>query len=76
MKCCGMCRYSLSQSEADLVVICRRYPPQITKIEGATVTSHFPLLSKDGLCGEFKPRQSESSGRVTKSPSHTERITS
>jgi len=36
------------------VVICQRYPPTITNIEGTQVTSHFPLLAPNIWCGEWK----------------------
>jgi hypothetical protein len=50
---CSTCYYGRTAPGANAVV-CQRYPPTITKVEGNTVTSVFPLMSFSGWCGEFR----------------------
>jgi hypothetical protein len=66
--CCGTCFYGRDNSPG--VVSCYRYPPTITKAEGTTVTSYFPLLTSDAWCGEWK-RKKPGYGRVQNARSHT-----
>jgi len=54
MKTCGDCFYGTIVGEG--VIMCRRYPPQVTKVEGANVTSHNPLIAESWWCGEWKQR--------------------
>ena len=52
MQSCDTCKFAFPVS--DIAVACRRYPPTITKVDGETVTSHSPLLSRSYWCGEYK----------------------
>ena len=36
------------------IIECRANPPTITKVEGNTVTSNWPLLKNDQWCGAWK----------------------
>ena len=51
-QCCGTCAYGKENSPG--VISCFRYPPTITKAEGTTVTSYFPLLLDTAWCGEWR----------------------
>lgn len=50
---CGTCKFAKPINGNEQAVSCQRFPPKVTKIENATVTSHWPLLGKDQWCGEF-----------------------
>lgn len=52
MQCCDNCWYSRVADEG--ILACHRYPPTITKAEGNTVTSHFPLMRPWVWCGEWR----------------------
>lgn len=49
---CGNCFFS--RANDDNTVACRRYPPHITRADGTTVTSTFPLLHTLMWCGEHR----------------------
>lgn len=51
---CGNCRYGITDSPS--VIMCKRYPPTITKAEGPNVTTYFPLVLSNNWCGEHKPK--------------------
>ena len=52
---CENCCFSMDVN-SDNSVLCRRYPPKITKVEGPVVTSHYPFPAKKWWCGEWKRR--------------------
>jgi len=53
-QCCNTCYYSRANDETS--VTCCRYPPEITKVEGNSITTYFPLLKKEAWCGEWRKR--------------------
>lgn len=56
MEKCQACRFFLPADDAQ--GFCRRYPPQpITTPEGG-LFSQFPIMLKDGWCGEYQERKS------------------
>lgn len=51
-KICETCLYGVICGPESIA--CHRYPPTITKAEGNTVTTYFPVLSPEAWCGEWK----------------------
>lgn len=51
---CGNCKFARSLGDDNPAVSCQRNPPMITKVDGAMVTAHWPLIGKDKWCGEHK----------------------
>lgn len=51
---CGTCRFARPLNGNDKAISCQRNPPLITKVEGAQVTSNWPLLGIENWCGEFR----------------------
>jgi len=54
VKTCKDCHFSRPANEG--VIMCMRFPPQVTNVSGATVSSHSPLLTETWWCGEWKQR--------------------
>lgn len=54
---CGNCTYSRPNDEHS--ISCQRYPPTITKVEDNRITTHFPLVLRTMICGEWKQRPRE-----------------
>jgi hypothetical protein len=54
---CADCAYSSPNNKVS--VVCHRYPPKITSVEGANITSYFPILSLIAWCGEWKHGKSK-----------------
>ena len=51
----------ITRSANTVTGICRRYPPRafspfFSEVSGLTVTSAFPIVHPDQLCGEHRPR--------------------
>jgi hypothetical protein len=53
MATCKDCFYS-REFDSETAVACHRWPPTITKVEGTTVTSNFPLVNNSTWCGEYR----------------------
>jgi len=56
-KICAHCLYSIPNDKTS--VVCRRYPPSITKVENLQITCFFPILAPNHWCGEWKARPRE-----------------
>ena len=54
---CSQCVYSKFLTQIQRLV-CRRYPPSHRVEELSRVSYHFPVVSDDDLCGEFRPKPS------------------
>jgi len=66
---CGNCHYGLHVENEQKVVVCRRYPPTITKVisnpgKGDTISSHFPIVAVVGWCGEWGRMMSPSTAET------------
>jgi hypothetical protein len=53
-ECCGNCRWFARISED--TGLCRRYPPVPIQQNGA-ISSEFPVVMSESICGEFKVTQ-------------------
>ena len=52
---CSVCMYSKFLKQIQRLV-CRRYPPSHRVQELSRVSYHFPVVSDDDVCGEFRPK--------------------
>ena len=59
---CSECVYSKFLSQITRLV-CRRYPPSHRVEELSRVSYHFPVVSDDDLCGEFRAKPSAEKAR-------------
>jgi hypothetical protein len=64
---CEDCFYGLFQPQ-DNIVICRRYPPLVTRVEGNQITSHNPLVHPRWWCGEWKQEIDSTNKKSTSQP--------
>jgi hypothetical protein len=53
------------------IIICRRYPPQVTRVEGNQITSHNPLVSINWWCGEWKQEIDTTNKKSASKPRRT-----
>ncbi len=51
---CENCHFSIPANDEQIVYICHRYPPTITHMQGAQMTTNFPIIRADAWCGEWK----------------------
>jgi hypothetical protein len=56
MKTCETCKHARPAGEK--LIECRRYPPTVLKVEGAAVTSAWPIRRDREDCGEYTAKRS------------------
>ncbi len=49
---CATCKFALTEGAA---IVCRRYPPEVMRMDGALVR-HWPHPHDTDWCGEYKKR--------------------
>lgn len=55
---CADCRYSepkVTLDESDVVLLCRRYPPNVINVDSETDYVAWPTVHDTEWCGEYEP---------------------